>query len=229
MDPLVERSRELTRRTLFTRATRGLGALALGSMLQRDLLARTGDDRGGIGLPELPHFRPKVKRVIYLFFSGGPSHIDLFDYKPSLHQIHGKELPESIRQGQRLTTMTSGQSSFPCVAPMFEFARHGQHGTWVSELLPHTAKIVDKITIIKSMFTEAINHDPAITFFNTGQQQPGRPSMGRVVELRPRQRQSRSARLHRDDLTRERQPAGAVRSALVGRLPASETPGGEVP
>jgi hypothetical protein len=131
-----------------------------------------------VAQPLLPHFAPRARRVIYLFMSGGPSHIDLFDYKPELRKIHGQELPESIRQGQRLTTMTSGQTSFPCVAPMFEFQRHGEHGTWVSELLPHTAGIVDDITIIKTMNTEAINHDPAITYINTGTQLHGRPSLG---------------------------------------------------
>jgi hypothetical protein len=110
--------------------------------------------------------------------AGGPSHIDTFDYKPELRKIHGKELPESIRKGQRLSTMTSGQKSFPCVAPMFEFKRHGKHGTWVSEILPKVAGIVDDITIIKSLHTEAINHDPAITFINTGVQQPGKASLG---------------------------------------------------
>ncbi|MEZ5980512.1 MAG: DUF1501 domain-containing protein [Planctomycetota bacterium] len=147
--------------------------MALGSLLGRDLLAN-GSGRSGA----LPHFVPRAKRVIYLFMSGGPSHIDLFDFKPEMRALHGTELPDSIRQGQRLTTMTSGQSSFPCVAPMFEFERHGEHRTWVSELLPHTSRIVDDITIVKSMYTEAINHDPAITFINTGNQQPGKPSLG---------------------------------------------------
>ena len=128
-------------------------------------------------LPEL-HFAPKAKRVIYLFMSGGPSHIDLFDYKPKLREHHKEELPASIRMGQRITGMTSGQSSFPCVSPMFEFSQHGQSGTWISELLPHTAGIVDDIAIIKSLNTEAINHDPATTFIQTGHQQPGRPSLG---------------------------------------------------
>ena len=130
------------------------------------------------GDSSVPHFAPRAKRVIYMFMSGGPSHIDLFDYKPAMRELHGQELPESIRRGQRLTTMTSGQTSFPCVAPMFDFKRHGQHQTWVSELLPHTAKIVDDICLIKSMKTEAINHDPAITYINTGSQQPGKASMG---------------------------------------------------
>jgi hypothetical protein len=110
--------------------------------------------------------------------SGGPSHIDLFDYKPRLRAHHGQELPASVRRGQRVTGMTAGQRSFPCVAPMFRFARHGASGTWLSELLPHTAGIVDDICLVKSVHTEAINHDPAITFINTGSQQPGRPSLG---------------------------------------------------
>jgi hypothetical protein len=110
--------------------------------------------------------------------SGGPSHIDLFDYKPKLRDHHGEELPGSVRMGQRITGMTSGQKSFPCVAPMFTFAQHGESGTWISELLPHTASIVDQIAIIKSVNTEAINHDPATTYIQTGSQQPGRPSLG---------------------------------------------------
>ncbi|HJP00621.1 MAG TPA: DUF1501 domain-containing protein [Planctomycetota bacterium] len=173
MDPLLHHHRGLTRRTLLRRGARGLGALALGVLARRDLAAASAASDG-----LLPHNAPRAKRVIYLFMAGGPSHIDLFDYKPELQKIHGQELPESIRKGQRLTTMTSGQTSFPCVAPMFDFRRHGQHGTWVSELLPHTAGIVDDITIVKTMNTEAINHDPAITYINTGVQQPGKPSLG---------------------------------------------------
>ena len=173
MDPLLHHHRALTRRTLLRRGARGLGAMALGVLTRRDLAAASAVSDG-----LLPHNAPRAKRVIYLFMAGGPSHIDLFDYKPELQKIHGQELPESIRKGQRLTTMTSGQTSFPCVAPMFEFRRHGQHGTWVSELLPHTAGIVDDITIVKTMNTEAINHDPAITYINTGVQQPGKPSLG---------------------------------------------------
>ena len=133
------------------------------------------------GLPELPHFERKAKSIIYLFMCGGPSHIDTFDFKPELRKIHGTELPDSIRNGQRITGMTSGQKNFPCVAPMFNFKKFGQHGTYVSEILPHTANIVDDIAIIKSVNTEAINHDPAITFINTGNQQPGRASLGSWV------------------------------------------------
>ncbi|XZE22327.1 DUF1501 domain-containing protein [Pirellulaceae bacterium SH449] len=127
---------------------------------------------------QAPHFAPKAKRVIYLFQSGGPSQFEMMDYKPKLSELHGTELPDSIRQGQRLTGMTSGQKSFPVVAPKFKFSQHGSQGVWLSELLPHTSKIVDDICIVRSMHTEAINHDPAITFMQTGSQQPGRPSMG---------------------------------------------------
>ena len=143
MDPITERSRQVTRRTLLRSGANGLGAMALGSMLGREALA------GEISARDVPHFAPKAKRVIYLFMNGAPSQIDLFDYHPKMRELHGIELPESIRQGQRLTTMTSGQSSFPCVAPMFDFQRYGEHQTWVSELLPYTARIVDKITLIK--------------------------------------------------------------------------------
>ncbi len=119
--------------------------------------------------------------MIYLFQSGGPSQLELFDHKPSLTKLHGTELPASIRMGQRLTGMTSGQKSFPVIAPKFKFSQVGQNGTWLSELLPHTAKVVDDLCIVRSMYTEAINHDPAITFIQTGSQQPGRPSMGAWV------------------------------------------------
>ena len=125
-----------------------------------------------------PHFAPQAKRVIYLFMAGGPSHIDTFDYHPEIRDFHGQELPASVRMGQRITGMTSGQSTFPVVAPMFHFNRHGKHGTWVSDALPNVAGIVDDICIVKSVHTEAINHDPAITYINTGVQQPGKPAMG---------------------------------------------------
>jgi uncharacterized protein (DUF1501 family) len=124
------------------------------------------------------HFAPKAKHVIYLFMSGGPSHIDLFDHKPKLKDHHGEELPGSVRMGQRITGMTSGQASFPCASSLFKFDQHGESGAWVSELLPNVAKVVDEIAIVKSVNTEAINHDPATTFIQTGSQQPGRPSLG---------------------------------------------------
>ncbi|MDZ4800823.1 MAG: DUF1501 domain-containing protein [Bryobacteraceae bacterium] len=128
-----------------------------------------------------PNFAPKAKRVIYLFQSGGPSQMELFDYKPRLTRMQGTELPASVRAGQRLTTMSSAQASFPVVPSKYSFAQHGKSGAWVSELLPHTAKMVDRLTFVKSCYTEAINHDPAVTFFQTGSQIAGRPSMGSWV------------------------------------------------
>ena len=119
------------------------------------------------GLPNLPHFAPKAKRVIYLFMCGGPSHIDTFDFHPEVRKLHGQELPASIRMGQRLTGMTSNQERFPLVGSFAKFQQYGQNGTWVSDYFPHIGKIVDEICIVKSMHTEAINHDPAITFFQT--------------------------------------------------------------
>jgi hypothetical protein len=169
----------ITRRQFFGRTAAGIGTAALASLLNERLFAAEADPalKSG-GVLDTLHFAPKAKRVIYLFMSGGPSHIDLFDYKPKLRDFHGKELPTSVRNGQRITGMTSGQSSFPCVAPMFEFKQHGQTGTWLSELLPHLGSVVDDIAIIKTLNTEAINHDPATTFIQTGSQQPGRPSLG---------------------------------------------------
>lgn len=131
--------------------------------------------RGSLGSP---HFKPKAKRVINLFMAGGPSQHDMFDYKPKMKKWFGKDLPEEIRNGQRLTGMTSGQDSFPIAPTKYNFKQYGESGAWVSELLPYTAKMVDDLAIIKSMHTEAINHDPAITYIQTGSQQPGRPSMG---------------------------------------------------
>ena len=171
-DQIQEELRKYSRRQFLSRSAGGLGMAALGSLMGPTSASAAGGQNfmlknGG-----------KAKRVIYMFMSGGPSHIDTFDFKEGVRKIHGQELPDSIRQGQRITGMTSGQKSFPCVAPMFEFKRHGKMGTWVSEILPNQASIVDEMTIIKSMNTEAINHDPAITYINTGTQQPGKPSMG---------------------------------------------------
>ncbi|NQV27180.1 MAG: DUF1501 domain-containing protein [Rhodopirellula sp.] len=182
MNPFADFQLRTTRRDLLNNSSRAVGAAALASLVNESATsAVAATDNGRGGLPGLPHFAPKAKRVIYLFMSGGPSHIDTFDYHPEVRELHGQELPESVRQGQRLTGMTSGQKSFPVVAPMFKFSQHGQNGTWVSEILPKTAGIVDDISIIKSIHTEAINHDPAITFINTGVQQPGKASMGAWV------------------------------------------------
>jgi len=166
-------SADITRRHFFSRSATGIGVAALGSLLARDGFAA--------GLPGLPHFPPKAKRVVFLHQSGGPSQMDLFDYKPTLDKFSGAELPGSIRMGQRITGMTSGQSSFPVARSIFKFQQHGKSGMWASELIPHMAKIVDELCIVKTMNTDAINHDPAITFIQSGSQQPGRPSMGAWV------------------------------------------------
>jgi hypothetical protein len=168
-DPLL-----LTRRHFFSRTASGIGAAALGSLLNHDLKAAGG-------LTGLPHFPPTAKRVIYLFQSGGPSQIELFDYKPKLPEVQGTNLPESVRMGQRLTQMSATQSSFPMVPSRYSFKQHGKSGAWISELLPHTARIADDLTFVKSMYTEAINHDPAATYLQTGAQLAGRPSMGSWV------------------------------------------------
>ena len=169
----------MNRRDFFTRFGLGLGGIALSDLVGSEASgAPTLTAQAGGGLPGLPHFTPKAKRVIYLFMSGGPSQIDLFDYKPLLNQMNGQQLPDSVRQGQRLTGMSSNQASLPLAGSIFKFAQHGKSKTWVSDLLPHTARVVDDLCFIKSMYTEAINHDPAITFFQTGSQQAGRPSIG---------------------------------------------------
>jgi hypothetical protein len=177
MDSRLETQLLLTRRHFFSRASTGIGMAALASLLSGDLRA-TGDTQPAAGLPGLPHFPPKAKRVIYLFQSGAPSQMELFDYKPRLAEFRGAELPESIRMGQRLTGMTATQTSFPVAPSLFKFAQHGNSGAWVSELLPRTAQVADQLCFIKSMHTEAINHDPAVTFFQTGAQLAGRPSIG---------------------------------------------------
>ena len=177
---MVEPTGEQNRRDVLSKALGLMGTAAFATLNAREAPAAPRDaSPSNRGLPTLPHFAPTAKRVIYLFMAGGPSHIDLFDYHPEMRKLHGKELPDSVRNGQRITGMTSGQKSFPCVAPMFEFQRRGERGTWINDqVLPHTANVVDDLTIIRSMNTEAINHDPAITYINTGSQQVGRPSMG---------------------------------------------------
>jgi len=167
----------MNRRTFLARSTTGLGALALASLLNDKLMAADAKSSLHGALRSLD-FAPKAKRVIYLFMSGAPSHIDLFDYKPRLKELTNTELPASVRMGQRITGMTSGQKQLLCVGSPFEFNKVGQCGMELSELLPHTSQIVDDIALIRSMYTEPINHDPAVTFFATGNQQPGRPTMG---------------------------------------------------
>ena len=184
MNPFEERSLQLNRRAFLSKTALGLGSAALGSLL--GLRCFRANDKGIItesgqgieGVLKALHHPAKAKRIIYLFQSGGPSQLELFDYKPLLQKRRGEDLPESVRQGQRLTGMTSGQDSFPLVGSQFGFQQHGQSGAWISDLLPYTSKIADELCIVKSMYTEAINHDPAITFFQTGSQQPGRPSIG---------------------------------------------------
>ncbi|MBI1849305.1 MAG: DUF1501 domain-containing protein [Planctomycetes bacterium] len=181
MDPFEEYCLNITRRRFFARAATtlgsGLGALALGSILDpRRLFAATPALRG-------PHFPARAKRVIYFHMEGAPSQIDLFDYKPGLRERFNQDLPDSIRQGQRLTTMTSGQSRFPVAPSIFKFSRYAnsQDGIWISELMPHLGSVAHELCFIHSMRTDAINHEPGITFFQTGNQQPGRPSFGAWV------------------------------------------------
>ena len=164
--------RDITRRTFLQRAAGGIGLAALGGLMgQRAAASATM-------LPGFPNFPPKAKRIIYLFQSGAPSQMDLFDPKPALAKRRGEDLPESIRQGQRLTTMTSGQKSFPVAPSIFNFAQHGNSGMWFSDLMPHMSRRADDWCMIRSLHTEAINHDPAITFMQTGSQLAGRPSIG---------------------------------------------------
>ncbi len=168
-----------TRRDFLTKTSLGLGGLSLASMLNSEnLFASNRIQNAAVNLKGLPHYVPKAKRVIYLFQSGAPSQLDLFDHKPLLNKMNGQELPESVFGGQRLTGMTAGQSAFPLAGSHFKFGRKGASGAWVSELMPHIGALADDLCFIKSMHTEAINHDPAVTFIQTGSQLPGRPSIG---------------------------------------------------
>ncbi len=178
MDPVFEYERNLTRRTLLGKSARGIGGAALASLLYPGLFQQSTRAESNKIPSAIKKVAPKAKRIIYLFQSGGPSHVDLFDYKPILRKTHGTDLPDSVKGTQRVTGMTSGQPSFPVVAPFWEMKQCGAHQTWISEQLPYTQKIADDITILKSVNTEAINHDPAITFINTGTQQIGHASLG---------------------------------------------------
>lgn len=174
---ILEHGLNFNRRRFLSKMSLGLGSIALGSLLMPDLLSGGGMDEDDF-VAGIPHFAPKAKRVIYLFQNGAPSQLELFDYKPKLREMMGQELPASIRAGQRLTGMTANQASFPMVGSFVDFKQYGDSRAWISDLFPHTAKVVDDICIIRSMHTEAINHDPALTFFQTGSQQGNRPSMG---------------------------------------------------
>jgi hypothetical protein len=182
MDPRFERDWLMTRRSFFRASGTGIGFAALATLLSDDLLAAAPAGSEAIGgLAGFPNFAPKAKRVIYLNQTGAPSHLDLWDYKPILAEMTGKELPESARKNLKQTQMTSTQFTLPVIGSKFKFAQYGQTGTWVSELLPHTAKIVDDICVIKGMWTDQVNHDPAITKLFTGFQVSGRPPLGAWV------------------------------------------------
>jgi hypothetical protein len=173
----------LTRREFFGKSATGIGVAALASLLGTDLngagAPKPGRASGRFGgLPSLPHFPPKAKRVIYMLQNGAPPHLDMFDYKPGLEKLRGTELPESVHKNQRLSSMTAGQKNKFVLPPFTGFKQHGKCGAWVCDFLPHTASVVDDLCFIKSMHTGAVNHAPAITFFLTGAEQPGRPSMG---------------------------------------------------
>jgi len=172
---IIEHALRITRRKFLSRLSLGIGSVALGSLLIPDLFK--GGEEESI-MAGLPHFAPRAKRIIYLFQNGAPSQLDLFDYKPLLQKMQGEDLPASVRNGQRLTGMTADQTRFPLAGTVFGFNQYGQSRAWLSDLLPHTARVVDDICFIKTMYTEAINHDPALTFFQTGAQQGNRPSMG---------------------------------------------------
>jgi uncharacterized protein (DUF1501 family) len=178
MHPSDEAVMTETRRQLLGRGARGLGSLALFSLLSEQLGRGAAEKPATGGLPGLPHFAPKAKRAIYLHMLGAPPQMDTFDHKPGMANWFDKDLPDSIRSGQRLTTMTSGQTRFPIAPSVFKFQQYGKSGAWVSELLPHTAKMVDDIAIIRSMHTDAINHEPAITFLQTGFMIAGKPCIG---------------------------------------------------
>src|SRR5216110_1796662 len=182
MDPFQQRLRHLSRRHFFKSTGLAAGRIALSGLMMPEL-AKAITAPGSLGrahpaLPGLPNFAPKAKRLIYLFMNGGPSQIDLLDYKPNLGKIYDSDLPDSIRMGQRLTTMTSGQARFPIAPSVYQFKQYGKSGIWFSELLSKTAEVADELAVIRGVHTEAINHDPAVTYIQTGNQIPGKPSLG---------------------------------------------------
>ena len=173
---LADLARNETRRQFFARGVNVVGTAAFASLVGGEA-SRAVASPAAVP-PALTHFAPKAKRVIYLHMVGGPSQLDLYDYKPKMGEMYDKDLPESVRMGQRLTTMTSGQKRFPVAPSKYKFKQHGKSGMWVSEMLPHTAKMVDDMCFIRSMNTEAINHEPAITLMQTGNMVTGRPCLG---------------------------------------------------
>ena len=176
MNEFLEHGLNQNRRKFLSKLSLGIGGLALGSLMVPGLFDASSEE--DLFANVLPHFAPKAKRIIYLFQNGAPSQLDLFDHKPLLQKMHGSELPASIRKGQRLTGMTANQAKFPLAGTKFNFAQYGSNGAWFSETLPHMASIADDFCMVKTMYTEAINHDPALTFFQTGSQVGNRPSMG---------------------------------------------------
>jgi uncharacterized protein (DUF1501 family) len=182
MHPAQERLHLLSRRHFFKTTGLAAGRIAVAGLMFPEMLRAATETQGAVkahpALPGLPHFAPKAKRLIYLFMNGAPSQMDLLDYKPGLEKIYDTDLPDSIRMGQRLTTMTSGQTRFPIAPSKYEFKQYGESGIWFSELLQHTAKVADDLAVIRTVHTEAINHDPAVTYIQTGNQIPGKPSLG---------------------------------------------------
>jgi hypothetical protein len=217
MDPREQLPLLLNRRYFLERCSLGLGAAALSSLLDPKLFAASdaGTKAGPLGVLPGCHHRPTAKRIIWLFMADAPSQLDLFDHKPGLKNYFDKDLPDSIRKGQRITTMTSGQKRLPVAPSVFKFQRHGRSGAWLSELLPNLATVVDRLAIVKTVYTEAINHDPAITFIQTGSEVPGRPSMGAWLSYglgSPNQNLPAFVVLH------SRLPSGAQSQALFSRL-----------
>lgn len=177
-EEIINQKLNINRRHFFSKLSVGLGTVALGSLMVPGIFQRKGLGLGDEPMLGVPHFAPKAKRIIYLFQAGAPSQLESYDYKPLLNERMGEDLPESIRKGQRLTGMTANQDKFPLVGSFAKFQQYGQSGAWISDYFPHIGKVADELCIVKSMHTEAINHDPAITFFQTGNQNSGRPSMG---------------------------------------------------
>ena len=218
---------QLDRRHFLDSARVSLGGIALASLLGDG--SRAAASPAGISVRKFPQQQPRAKRVIYLFQSGGTSQFESFDYKPKLRDLRGEELPDSIRQGQRLTGMTANQKHFPIAPSIFDFQQHGESGAWVSELLPYTAAVSDECCFIKSMDTEAINHDPAITFVQTGSQLAGRPSMGALGFVRTGGSEPGPAGLHGAGLAGDRpgRRTTAVRPPVGKRLSPLPLPGRE--